>query len=167
MVDILWDHLVLLQQDVDRDAAALKIVPSNLCKTLTDPVSMPRLPPSPPQFKQEFKADYRVPHLCGSEQPLPPVQLVPGLQEATLLALPLIVGPSIAAPCLCVSSVLSSHRIFGWPAPASLLPVDPAAKVYAGCLRPRVQCSGRISPGNDNITLLTPSSLPPHQSYLR
>ena len=47
VVDILWDHLVLLQQDVDRDAAALKIVPSNLCKTLTDPVSMPRLPPSP------------------------------------------------------------------------------------------------------------------------
>ena len=218
MVDILWDHLVLLQQDVDRDAAALKIVPSNLCKTLTDPVSMPRLPPSPPgtqqpqyhqspqktyltlspqrhtpysaptspllytsldyrqatppllvktEFKQEFKAEYRVPHLFGSEQPLPPVQLVPGLQEATLLALPLIVGPGIAAPCLCVSSVLSSHRIFGWPAPASLLPVDPAAKVYAGCLRPRVQCSGRISPGNDNITLLTPSSLAPHQSYLR
>ena len=71
MVDILWDHLVLLQQDVDRDAAALKIVPSNLCKTLTDPVSMPRLPPS------------------------------------------LIVGPGIAAPCLCVSSVLSSQHIFG------------------------------------------------------
>ena len=52
MVDILWDHLVLLQQDVDRDAAALKIVPSNLCKTLTDPVSMPRLPPSPPGAQQ-------------------------------------------------------------------------------------------------------------------
>ena len=52
MVDILWDHLVLLQQDVDRDAAALKIVPSNLCKTLTEPVSMPRLPPSPPGAQQ-------------------------------------------------------------------------------------------------------------------
>ena len=54
MVDILWDHLVLLQQDVDRDAAALKIVPSNLCKTLTDPVSMPRLPPSPPGAQQSL-----------------------------------------------------------------------------------------------------------------
>ena len=162
VVDILWDHLVLLQQDVDRDAAALKIIPSNLCKTLTDPVSMPRLPPSPPgaqqpqyhqspqktyltlspqrhtpysaptsplsytsldyrqatspllvktEFKQEFKAEYRVPHLCGSEQPLPPVQLVPGLPEATLLALPVLCITRHCSPLsLCIiSTQLTPH----------------------------------------------------------
>ena len=50
--DILWEHLVLLQQDVDRDAAALKNAPSNLSETSTEPVSMPRLPPSPPGAQQ-------------------------------------------------------------------------------------------------------------------
>ena len=50
--DILWEHLVLLQQDVDRDAAALKNAPSNLSETSTDPVSIPRLPPSPPGAQQ-------------------------------------------------------------------------------------------------------------------
>ena len=95
--DILWEHLVLLQQDVDRDAAALKNAPSNLSETSTDPVSMPRLPPSPP----------------GAQQP----QYHQSPQK--------------------------TYLIF------------------------RIQCSGQISPGKDNITLLTPSSLPPHQSYLR
>ena len=50
--DILWEHLVLLQQDVDREAAALKNAPSNLSETSTEPVSMPRLPPSPPGAQQ-------------------------------------------------------------------------------------------------------------------
>ena len=37
VADILWEHLVLLQKDVERDAAALKNVLSNLSETLTDP----------------------------------------------------------------------------------------------------------------------------------
>ena len=37
--DILWEHLVLLQQDVDREKAALKNAPSNLSETSTDPVT--------------------------------------------------------------------------------------------------------------------------------
>ena len=45
--DILWEHLVLLQQDVDREKAALKNAPSNLSETSTDPVS---LPPSPQMY---------------------------------------------------------------------------------------------------------------------
>ena len=44
--DILWEHLVLLQQDVDREKAALKNAPSNLSETSTDPVSLPPSPPS-------------------------------------------------------------------------------------------------------------------------
>lgn len=47
--DILWEHLVLLQQDVDREKLELKNVPLNLSETSTDPVS---LPPSPPQTYQ-------------------------------------------------------------------------------------------------------------------
>ena len=34
VADILWEHLVLLQQEVDRDVAALKNVLSNLSERL-------------------------------------------------------------------------------------------------------------------------------------
>merc|ERR1719340_493089 len=35
--DILWEHLVLLQQDVDREKVALRNTPSKLSETCTDP----------------------------------------------------------------------------------------------------------------------------------
>jgi len=47
--DILWEHLVLLQQDVDSEKLELKNVPLNLSETSAEPVSMP---PSPPQAYQ-------------------------------------------------------------------------------------------------------------------
>ena len=37
--DILWEHLVLLQKDVDRKSAALKNAPSNLSETSTEPTA--------------------------------------------------------------------------------------------------------------------------------
>ena len=43
--DILWEHLVLLQQDVDREGAALKNAPSTLSEISTEPVSLPASPP--------------------------------------------------------------------------------------------------------------------------
>ena len=43
--DILWEHLVLLQQDVDREKAALKNAPSTLSEISTEPVSLPSSPP--------------------------------------------------------------------------------------------------------------------------
>ena len=74
-------------------------------------------------------------------------------------ALPAIPLPGTAAPCL-HSSVLSSHRISGWPGPRLSVPCGPRGSGFSLALVcPRVQCSGRISPGNDNITLLTPSFL--------
>jgi len=58
--DILWEHLVLLQQDVDREKLELKNVPLNLSETSTEPVSMP---PSPPQTYQPHspKKSYHAP----------------------------------------------------------------------------------------------------------
>ena len=49
--DILWEHLVLLQQDVDRECAALKNAPSTLSEISTEPVS---LPPSPPRHQSHL-----------------------------------------------------------------------------------------------------------------
>ena len=48
--DILWEHLVLLQQDVDRECAALKNAPSTLSEISTEPVSLPPSPPRQPQL---------------------------------------------------------------------------------------------------------------------
>ena len=50
--DILWEHLVLLQQDVDREKAALKNAPSNLSETSTEPVSLPVSSPHQQLYSQ-------------------------------------------------------------------------------------------------------------------
>lgn len=57
--DILWEHLVLLQQDVDREKAALKNAPSTLSEISTEPVS---LPPSPPRQSQLYPVSQPVSH---------------------------------------------------------------------------------------------------------
>jgi len=51
--DILWEHLVLLQADVDREAMALRNTPSKLSETCTDPSGCSRPPShSPPMERQ-------------------------------------------------------------------------------------------------------------------
>ena len=57
--DILWEHLVLLQQDVDREKAALKNAPSTLSEISTEPVS---LPPSPPRQQSLYPVPHSVSH---------------------------------------------------------------------------------------------------------
>jgi len=46
--DILWEHLVLLQQDVDREKVALRNTPSKLSETCTDPSGIRPSSRSPP-----------------------------------------------------------------------------------------------------------------------
>ena len=46
--DILWEHLVLLQQDVDREKVALRNTPSKLSETCTDPSGIRPSSKSPP-----------------------------------------------------------------------------------------------------------------------
>ena len=81
--DILWEHLVLLQQDVDREKAALKNAPSNLSETSTEPVSLPSSSPhqlysqpAPPAAASPHKtyhtlASYQQP---ASSPPLPSIK---------------------------------------------------------------------------------------------
>lgn len=45
--DILWEHLVLLQQDIDREQAVLKNAPRNLSETSTQPMVQPTPSPQP------------------------------------------------------------------------------------------------------------------------
>ena len=66
--DILWEHLVLLQQDVDREKAALKNAPSNLSETSTDPVS---LPPSPQMYPVSSQSPQKTYHTLSPHRHTP------------------------------------------------------------------------------------------------
>ena len=75
--DILWEHLVLLQQDVDREKAALKNAPSNLSETSTDPVSLPPSPPTSQTMLYQCQSPQKTYHTLSPQRhyaaPTPPL----------------------------------------------------------------------------------------------
>ena len=74
--DILWEHLVLLQQDVDREKLALRNTPSKLSETCTDPSSLRPRSQTPPL---ERKSPYPTSHspYPSSHSPYPPTSHSP------------------------------------------------------------------------------------------
>ena len=73
--DILWEHLVLLQQDVDRESAALKNAPSNLSETSTEPVSAhsAHFPASPQKTYHTLSSSVSPPRHAPYSAPTPPL----------------------------------------------------------------------------------------------
>jgi len=71
--DILWEHLVLLQQDVDREKVALRNTPSKLSETCTDPSG---IRPSSRSSPTERASPYPTSHspYPSSHSPYPPSQ---------------------------------------------------------------------------------------------